>query len=704
MGGALLQAGPNPTEELDESLSIHNPAAGKLSPVSLVNLLQGTASSGAFSRGNTLPIAALPFGMAHWTLQSKSDSAWMFHPADRRLQGFRCTHQLSPWLGDYGHATFLPFCGAINPEPAARASSFRPESSVLSPHHLHVKLLRYRVEVDLIPTERCALMRVVFQKADAPGFLIDLPGAAPTAWEVDDTRRTIRFTSTANSGGVPPDFATYYVARFSEPWTEVAHKALKGRSVGTLRFATGLRVLTVQLATSFISFEQAHRNLDLELSTHSADALQLKGERVWNDHLGRIEVSGGSLDQQRTFYSCLYRTLLFPRMWHEPDGSGGVHHRSPYNDAVLPGVMYADHGYWDVYRAWYPLMTILFPERLAEILQAWVNAYQEGGWLPQFPCPGYRACMTGSLIDSVFGDAACKGLTGFDLAKAYEGLKKHATRKGNPDAGYGRRGIEEYLRFGYVPAGLVDQSAAETVDAAYGDFCIAQVAGALGDTQGEAMFLRRSRGWRNLFDPATSFLRGKKADGAWMEPFDPITWGDPYVEGSAWQHRWDVPHDLPGLIAAMGGNENAIAALEAMLSVPPDFNVGVYGEEIHEMSEMAAVPFGQYAHSNQPVHHLLYLFALAGRPDLTRHWVRKVMEELYTPESFPGDEDTGSMSAWYVLSALGFYPAVSGPAGVHAGSGFLSLRQGHVAWSPRAHHHGKGRGRDNEGKPRRRAT
>ena len=465
VGSALLRAGargeapdlPSPDEQQD---------AAKVSPVLLVNLLQGTASTGLFSRGNTLPIAAMPFGMAHWTLQSKADSPWMFQPGDRRLQGFRCTHQLSPWLGDYGHATFLPFCGEVNLEPAARASSYRPEASVLRPHTLQIKLLRYGVDVELVPTERCALMQLGFEKGQVPGFLIDIPGETPAVWEVDEPGRTVQFTSTANSGGVPRGFATYYVAHFSEPWTETAYKPLKGRNVGALRFRSGLSLLSVRLATSFISFEQAQRNLDLELGSKSADALRSEAERVWNDHLGRIEVTGGSLDQQRTFYSCLYRTLLFPRIWHEPDGGGGMHHLSPYNGKVVAGVMYADHGYWDVYRAWYPLMTILFPERLGEILQAWVNAFAEGGWLPQFPCPGYRACMTGSLIDSVFGDAACKGLGGFDLAKAYEGLKKHATEKGDPDAGYGRRGLTEYLRFGYAPAGLVDQSVAETVDAA----------------------------------------------------------------------------------------------------------------------------------------------------------------------------------------------------------------------------------------------
>ncbi len=207
--------------------------------------------------------------------------------------------------------------------------------------------------------------------------------------------------------------------------------------------------------------------------------------------------------------------------------------------------MYADHGYWDVYRAWYPLMSILFQDRLAEILQAWVNASHEGGWLPQFPAPGYRACMTGSLIDAVFGDAACKQIQGFDLAAAYDALKKHATEPGDPDKGYGRRGIEQYLKLGYAPADQVDQSAAETVDSAYGDFCIGQVAKALGHEADAAFFESRSKNWRNLYDPETRFLRGKKADGQWLTPFDPVRWGNPYVEGSAWQHRWGRTPSAP---------------------------------------------------------------------------------------------------------------------------------------------------------------
>jgi predicted alpha-1,2-mannosidase len=641
-------------------------------PVSLVNLFQGSDSTSAFSRGNTLPIAARPFGMAHWTLQSHANTPWMFQPSERRIQGLRSTHQLSPWLGDYGYATFLPFCGDIQPDATSRASSYRPEAAQLSPHSLRLNLLRYGIDVEAIPTERCALLVATFSKPEEPGWLIDIPGDLPPTWQPDATHHTLAFTSRENQGGVPKDFATYYVLQFSEAWTSIDLKPLKDHSVGMVQFSRETRTVEVRVGTSFISFEQAQRNINLELGTHSADFLRSDGEAVWNKHLGIVNVASGTVAQQKTFYSCLYRTLLFPRIWHEPDPAGAMQHRSPYNGKILPGVMYADHGYWDVYRAWYPLMTILFPERLGEILQAWVNAYKEGGWLPQFPCPGYRACMTGSLIDAVFGDAAAKNIGGFDLKTAYAGLKKHATEQGNPDAGYGRRGIKEYLQYGYAPADLVVQSAAETVDAAYGDFCIAQVAKALGYNADYEMFMRRSENWRHLFDKKTGFLRGKKIDGSWVEPFDPVTWGDPYVEGSAWQHRWDVPHDLKGLIEALGGDQKAVASLEEMLSMAPAFNVGVYGQEIHEMSEMAAVPFGQYAHSNQPVHHMLYIFAAAGRPDRTRYWTRKIMEELYTPSTFAGDEDTGSMAAWFILSALGFYPLCPGKPEYTVGQSFFS--------------------------------
>jgi predicted alpha-1,2-mannosidase len=324
-------------------------------------------------------------------------------------------------------------------------------------------------------------------------------------------------------------------------------------------------------------------------------------------------------------------------------------------------------------------MTLVYPERLGEILQGWVNAYHEGGWMPQFPAPGYRACMSGSLIDSLFADAVVKDIAGFDKEAAYEGLHKHATQPGDPDRGYGRQGIEYYLKLNYLPADKVDQSVAETADAAYGDFCIAQIAAKLSKQDDAKLFQKRSENWRNIFDPQVRFFRGKNEDGSWLVPFDPFTWGSPYEEGAAWQHRWNAPHDVPGLISALGGNQAAAAALDEMLALPPRFHVGVYGQEIHEMSEMAALPFGQYMHNNQPVHNVLYLFAAAGRPDRTQYWVRRVLNEAYSPANFCGDEDTGSMAAWYILSALGFYPLCPGKAEYTLGSPLFAQAAIHLS-------------------------
>jgi len=519
--------------------------------VDLVNVLQGTDSTHAFSRGNTLPIAAVPFGMAHWTLQSESRTPRMFQPGARRVQGFRCTHQLSPWLSDYGQALFLPFSGVPKLDPNAISSSWKPEDAVLRSYSFKLSLMRYQVDAELVPSTRCAVIAATNRSGLASGFFIEVPkGAEPV--DRDEAKRTIRFKSTINDGGVPANFATYYVVRFAAPWQSLDVKQAAGRLTITAHFGDA-KTVEARIATSFISFQQAQKNLDRELASKPIEQLRSEAKADWATHFDRMQIEGGTDRQQRTFYSCLYRALLFPRTFHEPDDSGQPRHYSAYNGKIEPGVMYADHGYWDVYRAWYPWMSIVFPERLGEILQAWVNAYKEGGWLPQFPAPGYRACMTGSLIDSLFGEAAAKGIKGFDLGAAYSGLKKHATESGDPDKGYGRRGVEDYLKLGYCSVDHVDQAAAETVDAAYGDFSIAQVAKVLGNQDDAAMFMKRSQNWKNIFDPATGFFRGKHADGSFLEPFDAVQWGNPYVEGSAWQHRWDAPHDIDGLFAAMGG-------------------------------------------------------------------------------------------------------------------------------------------------------
>ncbi|HMF54285.1 MAG TPA: GH92 family glycosyl hydrolase [Edaphobacter sp.] len=636
----------------------------------LVNPLQGTNSTVEFSRGNTLPIVALPFGTAHWTLQSHDRPGWFFEPASNRLQGVRLTHQLSPWLGDYGYATLLPITGDPGPSPDSRASSYRPREMEITPVSLKLYLLRYLCTLELAPTERCCVMRLTFDDPANPGLLLDLPGDTAEA-SCDTTSGIVTALIHDNRGGVQSNFTTYLHFRLDRPITGFEIKQLKGHRIALIRFsAQDARPVEARISTSFISLDQARTNLDREVGSKPFHAVATEAASVWERALGRVRLQGRTELEHRTFYSCLYRTLLFPRMWHEQNVAGETVHRSPYTGNVEPGVLYADHGFWDDYHAWYPMMLLLYPERLRDILQSWVNAYKEGGWLPQFPCPGYRGAMTGSPSDILFGDAAAKGLTGFDLATAYEGLKKHASEPVR-GFGFGRTALEPYLRLGYVSCDNKVAGVAETLDYVYGDFCIAQVARALGKPEDAAHFLERSRNWRKIFDPHTKFFRGKLANGEWVEPFDPFAWGGPYVEGGPWQYRFNVPHDPQGLFEAFGGKAGFVHELEAMFTQPPRFHVGAYGAEIHEMSEMAAVNFGQYDHGNQPGHNVLYLFTLAGRRDRTQHYAHRILKELYPPDDFPGDEDTGAMSAWYILSALGLFAVCPGDSKWTLGAPFF---------------------------------
>jgi predicted alpha-1,2-mannosidase len=608
-----------------------------------------------------LPIVAAPFGMGHWTLQTTSQKGpWFFHPEDRRVEGIRCTHQLSPWLGDYGSATVIPFAGSPNLDAGARASSYRPEELRLTPASMHLHLMRYGITVDLVPTERCAAMELAFSHSGQAGLCIALPGGSGTCVE-SGTRGLYFAASPDNRGGVAAGFATYYAVSVDADDCSLEVKPLQQEIVATIRFnvKAGQKV-RVRIGTSFISHEQAKRNVEREIGALSLDQVHSKTAEVWEAQLGRARIVESNEARRKIFYSALYRASLFPRIWHEVDASESVVHRSPYTGAVLPGVMYADHGFWDVYRAWYPMMSLLYPDRLGEILQAWVNAAREGGWIPQFPCPGYRGAMSGSPSDSVFADAAVKKIQGFDLETAYAALRKHATDTQKPGPGYGRQGVADYLQYGYLPMERHGGALTETLDAAYGDFCIGQVAKVLGHEEDARMFAQRSQNWRKVYDATAGFLRPRLSNGQFPPDFVAHRWGNGYVEGSAWQYRFSVPHDPEGLIAAMGGPTAYVKALDELTAGQPDFEVGDYGYEIHEMSEMAAVDFGQYAHSNQPSHHILYMYAMAGRPDRTQYWVRRTLTELYSVDNFAGDEDTGSMAAWYVLSALGFYSLCPG--------------------------------------------
>jgi alpha-1,2-mannosidase, putative len=631
-----------------------------------VNTFQGTDSYHGFSTGNTLPLAVAPHGMIAWSPQT-DEGRWVFDYRAARIQGFRGTHQPSPWMGDYGHFLVMPATGPKPPTSVADSeSSYRKTDTVARPHYFRTRLLRHDILAELTPTERGACFRFTY-RGDQPAWLA-FKLAEGEVLHVDRARRLVYGISTSNQGGVPKNFGCHFVAEIGAPIlgtgrfdTPVTTSDRSGTTIGAwlkLRLpANG--VVTVKIATSFISRDQALLNLRRELGSRSFDSLRSAAQTAWDRRLAVIALDGATDEQRRTFYSCLYRCFQFPRQWHEFDAAGKRVHYSPHDGRVYPGPFYTDSGFWDIYRALLPLLTILDPDLVGDMIEGWLNTYREGGWLPNWLCPGYRACMVGSHSPTVFADAFLKGIRNFDAATAYAAVRHDATCV-SPAPDRGRFGLAHYLRLGFVPSDRVDHSVARTTDYAHADFGAAQLAAALGHSDDAREFAHRAGHYRHVYDPRTGFFRGRLANGKWREPFREFEWSIDYIEGSAWQHTWAAPHDIAGLIKLMGGRRKFVAKLDRMLALPPRFETGRYSHEIHEMTEMAAIDFGQYAHSNEPVHHVLYLYTYAGRPDRTQYWVRRTLDELYSPQRLPGDEDNGSMAAWYVLSALGLYPVAVG--------------------------------------------
>jgi predicted alpha-1,2-mannosidase len=641
-------------------------------PIDFVNPLQGTNNRFDFSRGNCMPLASTPHAMTSWTLQT-SESNWAFNPNDKRVQGFRATRMPSPWIGDYGHFTLMAQVGAPALSADARSSSYRLSDAVIQPHYQKVHLLRYQTTMEMAPAQRSAMLRVTFPSTTEAAIIVQ-PFAGDSAITVDRERNCVAGYTRAHTAGCPPNFACYFVIAFDQPLQDAtlfdAHHAwqskhAEGERIGArVAFdATASRVLNIRVGTSFVSVEQAWRNLESEVAGMSLEQVRQRGKRAWNDLLGRIEIAGASDEQQRTFYSCLYRALLFPRQWHEIDAGGDAIHFSPYSGKIEKGLLSTDNGFWDTFRTVYPLLALVYPDLLNGILEGWLNAYREGGWFPKWASPAYRDCMIGTHLDVVFADAILRGVKDFDVDLAYEAMRKDAfapTHSGE----YGREILDQYIALGYCSIDpTAHGAAARTQEYAYDDFCVAQVARLLGKHDDAALLYRRSLSYKNVFDASVGFMRGRFADGAWVTPFDPFAWDTRvYVEGSAWQYSWAVQHDPAGLIALHGGSAKFVRKLDSMFTTPAHFVNAGYPYEIHEMTEMAAVDFGQYAHSNQPVHHVLALYAAAGQPWKMQHWVRRVLNELYNSgvNGFCGDEDNGEMSAWYVLNALGLFPLCPG--------------------------------------------
>ena len=660
--------------------------------VDFVNPLMGSDSDHGLSTGNTYPAIAMPWGMNFWVPQTgKMGDGWIYTYSARKIRGLKQTHQPSPWINDYGQFSLMPTVGKPVFDEEKRASWFSHKAEKATPYYYSVYLADYDVTAEVCPTERAALMQFTFPKTDSAHVVIDAFDKGSYIKVIPAGRKVVGY-STRNSGGVPDNFRNYFVIVFDHDFEMASVKDGKlsstqeqsGDHVGTiLTFKTHQRGEKVQarVASSFISEEQAVLNLK-ELGNRNMDQLKEQGRNRWNEVLGKVEVEDDNIDHLRTFYSCLYRSVLFPRGFYEYDAKGDVAHYSPYNGTVQPGYMFTDTGFWDTFRCLFPMLNLMYPSVNEKIQAGLANAYKESGFLPEWASPGHRGCMVGNNSASVVADAYLSGLRGYDVETLWQAVV-HGSKAVHPEVNSsGRLGYEYYNKLGYVPYDVkINESVARTLEYAYDDWCIYQLGKALGKPAKELKpFLKRAMNYRNVFDKESGLMRGRLQNGKFQSPFNPLKWGDAFTEGNAWHYTWSVFHDPQGLINLMGGKERFNEMLDSVFLLPPVFDNSYYGFTIHEIREMQVMNMGNYAHGNQPIQHAIYLYGYSGQPWKSQYWVRQVMDRLYTPtpDGYCGDEDNGQTSAWYVFSAMGFYPVCPGSGQYVLGTPYFKSMKLHL--------------------------
>jgi predicted alpha-1,2-mannosidase len=657
------------------ALSIN--AAEQQSPVDYVNPLGGTQSKFELSTGNTYPAIAMPWGMNFWTPQTgKMGDGWQYVYTADKIRGLKQTHQPSPWINDYGQFSILPETGKAEFNEEKRASWFCHKAETATPYYYKVYLADYDVVAEMAPTERAVIMRFTYPKTDKAFSVIDAFDNGSYVKVIPSEHKIIGYT-TKNSGGVPDNFKNYFVMVFDHAFTNVSTTAngntmtaadeQKGDHAGAIvSFKTDKRgeQINVRIASSFISVEQAEQNLK-ELGSDDLEQVKARGRKTWNDVLGRIEIgSNENIDHLRTFYSCLYRSVLFPRSFYEKDSQGNIVHYSPYNGQVLPGYMFTDTGFWDTFRCLFPLLNLMYPSMNEKMQAGLANVYKESGFLPEWASPGHRDCMIGNNSASIVADAYLKGLRGYDAETLWKAVV-HGANAVHPQIGStGRRGFDYYNKLGYVPYDVkINENAARTLEYAYDDWCIYQFGKALGKTNKELEpFRKHAFNYRNVFNKEARLMCGRNKDGSFVSPFNPLKWGDAFTEGNSWHYTWSVFHDPQGLIDLMGGRDSFNQMMDSVFNLPPVYDDSYYHGIIHEIREMQVMNMGNYAHGNQPIQHTIYLYGYSGQPWKSQYWIREVMNRLYNPnpDAYCGDEDNGQTSAWYVFSALGFYPVCPG--------------------------------------------
>ncbi len=647
--------------------------AQKFSPVSYVNTLQGTNSRFELTRGNTYPTTALPFAMHTWTPQTGiNGDGWKYQFFQDTIRGFQQAHQCSSWTNDYSVFSLMPVTGRLALNQYQRAARFSHDNEIAKPHYYKVKFDN-QITTEISPTERGAHLRFSFPKKGGSYVVLDGYTGMSSVKILPEGNRILGYVH--NGRGIKENFKNFFIIQFDKPIREFGtwenrkgenlknEKEREGRGAGAwVRFDDGIKV-QAKVASSYISFEQAELNLQQELGQHkSLEETKAAAETIWNQHLSKIVVEGGTEEEIATFYSCFFRASLFSRKFFELDENGKPYYFSPYDGEVHQGYLYTDTGFWDTFRAQFPLNALLHPTMHGQYVASLLDAYDQCGWLPSWSFPGEGGSMIGNHAISLFADAWAKGIRTFDPKKALEAYYHEATNKGPWGPANGRHGWKEYFTLGYVPYPNYPEATAKTLEYAYDDFCGYQLADMTQNNFYKEVFARQMYNYKNMYDPQIGFMRGRDTDGNWKGDFTPYEWGGPYTEGNAWHYLWSVFHDVKGLTKLMNGNSNFVAKMDSVFTVPNTVIVGTYRRKIHEMTEMEMANMGQYAHGNQPIQHMIYLYNYAGAPWKAQAKVREVMDKLYnsTENGYPGDEDQGQTSSWYVLSALGFYSVCPG--------------------------------------------
>lgn len=612
--------------------------SGVREPADYVNVFNGTALA-----GNTYPGATLPYGAVQLSPDTDGDSASGYRHAHGEILGFSHTHLSGTGCPDLGDFLVTPGRDSIQALPL----DHRQETA--SPGYYKVSFPEQGISAEFTATPHAGVHRYTF-KGEAPRRIrIDArhcvggwctPLEAVLSVEGTEVTGYRRVNGWANGRDI------FFSAIFSEPFSSVESSA---EGVLTFTFDRQLTSLTLLAGLSGVSLEGARANRLAETEGRDFDALLAQAKAVWNDALGRIQVKGGPAD---VFYTNLYHTFVTPNRIDDADGR--YRDQSGRNRQLPPGRhFYSTLSLWDTFRSWHPLQTLLAPQRVSDMVCSMLDDYDCRGELPVWPLASDETgCMIGYHSVSVIADAWLRGIRGFDGEKALEAMIV-SSNKNNANVS------DLYNAYGYIPADLKFETVSQTLEFCYDDWCIARMAESLGQEDIAREYDLRALRYRHLFDPNTGFMRGRKANGNWTEPFDPLSGSRDYTEATPWHYRFFVPHDVAGLAAMMGGRDALYAALDSLFTYSP--------EQQNVLDKDITGILGQYAHGNEPGHHMAWLFHWAGAPSRTQEVVRTILTEFYSaaPDGICGNEDCGQMGAWYVLAALGLYPVCPGSGEYH---------------------------------------